>query len=221
MTEPVVPSVPAPVPASAPAPSSAPALQSNLKTNLIRLGVLIAVIAISVAVFLLRNEVEMLRRFGYPGIFVVNLLGSATIVLPAPGLAIVFAMSALKSQAGELVFNPFWIGIAAGFGAALGEMSGYAAGFSGQAIIENSKWYDRIHNFTERYGLITIVVLAILPFPLFDFAGIAAGSLKMSLPKFFIATLIGKLIKMWIVAYAGATGADWATLFIRRRPVTP
>jgi len=217
MTEPVVP----PVSAPANAPASAPAPQSNLKTNLIRLGVLIAVIAISVAVFLLRNEVEMLRRFGYPGIFVVNLLGSATIVLPAPGLAIVIAMAALKSQAGELVFNPFWIGIAAGLGAALGEMSGYAAGFSGQAIIENTKWYDRIHCFTERYGVLTIIVLAVLPFPLFDFAGIAAGSLKMSLPKFFIATLIGKLIKMWIAAYAGATGANWATPFIRQRSGTP
>lgn len=194
---------------------------SNVRINLIRLAVLIAVIAISVAVYLLRNEVEMLRGFGYPGIFLVNLLGSATIVLPAPGLAIVLAMSALTNQAGQLVFNPFWIGIAAGLGAALGELSGYAAGFSGQAIIENTRWYDRIHNFTERYGIVTIIILAILPLPLFDFAGIAAGSLKMSLPKFFIATLIGKLIKMWIVAYAGATGADWVSLFIRRRSLTP
>jgi membrane protein DedA with SNARE-associated domain len=188
---------------------------SNWKLNAARLGVLIVVIAISVVVYLLRDQVALLQKLGYPGIFFINLLGSATIVLPAPGLAIVFAMSALKSSAGELVFQPFWVGVAAGLGATLGEMSGYAAGFSGQAIIEKTSWYNRIHTFTERYGVFTIIFLAILPLPLFDFAGIAAGTLKMSLPKFFIATLIGKLIKMWLVAWAGATGAQWAAPFFK------
>ena len=195
-----------------PAPS-----QSTWKLNAARLGILVAVIAISVAVYLLRDHVAALRSLGYPGILFVNLLGSATIVLPAPGLAIVFTMAALRTSAGELVFNPFWVGVAAGIGASIGELSGYGAGFSGQAIIENTQWYKRIRNFTERYGIFTIVFLAILPLPLFDFAGIAAGSLRMSLPKFFIATLVGKLIKMWLVAYAGATGANWAWLFFRGR----
>lgn len=188
---------------------------SNWKLNAARLGVLVAVIAISVAVYLLRDHVAALRTLGYPGILFVNLLSSATIVLPAPGLAIVFTMATLRTTAGVLVFNPFWIGVAAGIGATIGEMSGYAAGFSGQVIIENTRWYKRVHNFTERYGILTIVFLAILPLPLFDLAGIAAGSLRMALPKFISATLVGKLIKMWLVAYAGATGANWVWLFFR------
>jgi len=187
----------------------------NWKLNAARIAILLAVIAISVFVYLIRDQVETLQRFGYPGIFAINLLGSATIVLPAPGLLLVFGVSALRNTAGELVFNPFWIGVAAGLGATLGEFSGYAAGFSGQALVERTPLYDRLHHFTERYGTATIIILAIQPLPIFDLAGVAAGSLKMPVHQFFLATLVGKLIKMWIVAYAGANGVAWIAQFFK------
>ncbi len=183
---------------------------TNWKLNAARMGVLIAVIAISVFVYSIRDQVETLQKFGYPGIFAINVLGSATIVLPAPALALVFGMAALRASTGALVFNPFWVGVAAGLGATLGELSGYGAGFSGQALVEKTPLYERLHNFTERYGILTIVILAIQPLPIFDLAGVAAGSLRMPFLKFFLATLVGKLIKMWIVAYLGANGVELA-----------
>jgi membrane protein DedA with SNARE-associated domain len=188
---------------------------THWKLTAARIGVLLAVIAISVFVYSIRDQVETLQKYGYPGLFGINVLGSATIVLPAPALAIVFATGALRNSAGVLVFNPFWIGVAAGLGATIGEFSGYGAGFSGQAVVEKTRLYLRLHELTERYGVITIIILAIQPLPIFDLAGVAAGTLKMSLPKFFIATLIGKLIKMWIVAYAGANGVEWVAQFFK------
>ncbi len=188
---------------------------ANWKLNAARIGVLLAVIAISVFIYSIRDQVELLRNLGYPGIFFVNLLGSATIVLPAPGLAFVFAASALKSSGGELVFNWFWVGVAAGIGATLGELSGYGAGFSGQTIAEKTGLYQRLHTLTDRYGTLTIIILAIQPLPIFDLAGVAAGTLKMPLPKFLSATLIGKLIKMWMVAYAGANSIGWIAQFFK------
>ena len=195
--------------------TQATAKPTNWKLTAARIGVLAAVIGISVFVYSIRDQVETLQRFGYPGIFAINVLGSATIVLPAPALALVFAMAALKSSAGVLVFNPFWIGVAAGLGATIGELSGYGAGFSGQAIVEKTKLYQRLHELTERYGMITIIALAIQPLPIFDLAGVAAGTLKMPLTKFLLATLIGKLIKMWIVAYAGANSVEWIAQFFK------
>jgi membrane protein YqaA with SNARE-associated domain len=188
--------------------TSEPKPASKWKLNLARLGVLAAVIAISIFVYSIRDQVETLQTLGYPGIFIINIIGSATIVLPAPALAIVIAMSTLTD-----VFNPFWVGVAAGLGATLGELSGYGAGFSGQALMERTPLYERLHDWTARYGMITIILLAIQPFPIFDLAGVAAGSLKMPLHKFLLATLIGKLIKMWIVAYGAASGAEWITQF--------
>lgn len=188
---------------------------TDWKLTAARVGVLAIVVAITLFVYSIRDQVETLQRWGYPGIFLINVLGSATIVLPAPALALVIGMAALHSTSGTLVFNPFWVGVAAGLGATIGELSGYGAGFSGQALIERTHLYERLHRLTERYGVITIIVLAIQPLPIFDLAGVAAGTLKMPLHQFFLATLIGKLIKMWIAAYAGANGAQWILQFVR------
>ena len=55
----------------------------------------------------------------------------------------------------------------------------------------------------EKYGDITILVLAFIPNPLFDLAGMVAGILKMPVWKFLIYCVIGKILKMMMFAYAG------------------
>ena len=184
--------------------SPTPPTRSNWRLNVARVATVLVLIGLTVLFYLIRDQVETLRNFGYPGIFLINLIASGSIVLPIPALPFVFVMGAATE-----IYSVFWIGIAAGLGSTLGEMSGYAAGFSGQTLVENMPMYQRFHQWTERYGLWTIVVLAIIPNPLFDMAGIAAGTLRMPLWKFFVGTLIGKLIKMWIVAYAGANSIGW------------
>lgn len=158
-------------------------------------------IAISVYIYSIRDHAEEFAAYGYPGIFVISLLANATVLVPAPGAAMVFAMGG--------VFSPLLVGIVAGTGAAIGELSGYAAGFSGQVVAERTKIYDRIEHWMERYGTLTIFVLAAVPNPFFDLAGIAAGALKMPVHKFLLAGLFGKIIKMWIFAYAGAYSITW------------
>lgn len=163
--------------------------------------VLLAVIGITAFVYSIRHEVHALQQ--YIGIFTITIIGSATIILPVPAFALVFLAGSLKA------LDPFWIGVIAGIGATIGELTGYSAGFSGQAVIENARMYERLYQLTNRYGMITVFVLAVLPLPLFDFAGIAAGALKIPMQKFLLATLVGKVIKMWITAYAGAGAFRW------------
>ena len=163
--------------------------------------VLLIVVGISFYIFEIRAQAAKFAVYGYPGIFLISILANATILLPAPGIAIVFAMGG--------VFNPFMVGLAAGAGAAIGELSGYMAGFSGQAIAEHTKIYERIQDWMQKYGMLTIFVLAAIPNPFFDLAGMAAGTLKMPLYKFLLACLLGKIIKMWIFAYAGAYSINW------------
>jgi membrane protein DedA with SNARE-associated domain len=193
--------------------SALQSLKENWKLNLARVAIVVGVVAISIFVYSIRDQVETLQQFGYPGIFVINLLGSATVILPAPALGLVIAAAVLKTSAGEFVFNPIWLGFAAGLGAALGELSGYGLGFSGQGILERTPLYDKLHDFTKRYGIITIFVLSIQPLPIFDLAGVAAGSLKMPVWQFLLATFAGKLIKMWLFIYAAINGVDWLTQF--------
>ena len=159
------------------------------------------VVGISVYIYEIRDQAAKFAAYGYPGIFLISILANATILLPAPGIVFVFAMGG--------VFNPFIVGLAAGAGAAIGELSGYMAGFSGQPLAEKTKIYQRIESWMRRYGMLTIFVLAVIPNPFFDLAGMAAGALKMPLYKFLIACLPGKIIKMWVFAYAGAYSIGW------------
>ncbi len=168
--------------------------QRNL--TLARIFAAIIVIAISVFVYSLRDRAEQLAVYGYPGIFVLAFLSYATVLLPAPGVMVIFTMGA--------VFNPIGVAIAAGSGAMLGELSGYLAGFSGRAIIENTKIYDRMTIWMKKNGPLTILLLSFLPNPFFDVAGITAGILKMRLLTFMFWCWLGETGKMLIFAYAGS-----------------
>ncbi len=115
---------------------------SKKKTNIIRGIVLLLVIALTVVLVIYRDKIQVLQAYGYPGIFLFSILANATILIPIPGVVFTSAMGA--------IFNPFWVSIAAGAGAALGELSGYLAGFSGQAVLENSERYTKVVHWMER-----------------------------------------------------------------------
>jgi membrane protein YqaA with SNARE-associated domain len=187
--------------ATAPAPP-----RSKLRLRVFQALTLIAVISITIYVYSIRDQAGALAQYGYPGIFLLSILANATIVLPAPGLAIVFTFGG--------VFSPLGVGLAAGLGAAIGELSGYLAGLSGQAIVDNPKLYERFEGYMRKYGGLTITVLAFLPLPVFDLAGIAAGALKMPVLKFLAFCSLGKVPKMILVAYAGAYSVDWVLRFV-------
>ena len=179
---------------------------SNFRTNFFRVLALLGVVGITVFVYSIRDRVEEFAAFGYPGIFLIALLANATILLPAPGAAIVYAMGA--------IFNPIGVGFAAGTGGAIGELSGYLAGFSGQAVIERTDVYDRIKPWVDHYGGWAIMVLSAIPNPLFDVAGLAAGIAKMRFWTFLFSVWIGQLIKMTLFAYAGRYSLEWLAQFL-------
>lgn len=179
-------------------------MKFNPRRDLPRIAALVFVIALSVALFVFRDRVRGLEALGYPGIFLISLISSATIILPVPGVLFTSVMGA--------VFNPFWVAVAAGTGAALGELSGYLAGYSGQTVVEGNPTYERMKRWMVRYGVWAVLVLAFIPNPLFDVAGMIAGVLRMPLWKFLTACWIGKIGKMLVFAYGGATVLNWFPL---------
>jgi membrane protein DedA with SNARE-associated domain len=180
-------------------------MPKNQRLILLRGLSLFAVIALSILIFSIRDKASELAVYGYPGIFLIALMANATVLLPAPGIAIVFAMGS--------IFNPLGVALAAGTGGALGELSGYLAGLSGQAVIERMDLYDRIVPWVQRYGGYAILAFAAIPNPLFDLAGIAAGATKMTIGRFFLFCWIGEIIKMLLFAYAGTLSINWILNF--------
>ena len=176
-------------------------MKPGTRVAILRVLAVLVVIGISVYVFSVRDRAAEFAALGYPGIFLIALLANATIFLPAPGLAVIFAMGS--------VFHPLGVALAGGTGGALGELSGYLAGFGGQAVVENTAAYARVQPTVRKWGGWGILLLSAIPNPFFDLAGVAAGTLKMPLWKFLLFCWIGQLIKMTIFAYAGSASLNW------------
>lgn len=162
-----------------------------------RVLAILFVIGLSVFLYLNRDRVKQLEGYGYPGIFLFNMLANATLILPVPGVLVTSLMGG--------VFNPFWVAVAAGTGASLGELSGYLAGYSGQKVAERTPAYSLMEGWMKKYGNWTLLLFAFIPNPFFDMVGIIAGALRMKLGRFLIWCWLGKILKMLLFAYGGAT----------------
>lgn len=153
-------------------------------------------LAIVVLVLYFSKEIASLGSLGYAGAFLIALLSSATIIFPAPGWAVIAAMSAS--------FDPLLLGLAAGLGSAIGELSGYLAG-DGMRDLLNSRIKEskQIEEIVRKYGVLAIGFFAFIPNPLFDVAGVIAGGLKMDWWKFLIACAVGRILRYVLLAFAG------------------
>ncbi len=144
---------------------------------------------------------EQIKVYGYAGLFLITLLSDATVLIPFPGLASVFLAGGF--------LNPLLVGLICGLGSALGELTGYLAGYGGSAIIEDREKYTKLEGWMRRNGTLTVFVLSLIPNPVFDMAGVAAGALKFPLWRFIVTCWAGKAIKFTAVALAGAASLDF------------
>ena len=129
-------------------------------------------------------------------LFGLAALSTATLILPAPGLA----LTAVAGAAGD----PILVGIVVGLGQAVGELTGYFAGSSGRSFLPETAAIAKLSEWLQRRGVIVIFALALVPNPVFDVAGIAAGVLRMPVARYLAAAASGKVIKNIVVA-AGAS----------------
>ena len=103
--------------------------------------VMLAVIALSVLIYIERDWIRSLGVLGYPGIFLVGLIASAAMFAPMPGLLVLGAAAS--------VLNPFWAALLFAIGAAIGELSGYFAGIAGRGSDETLKMVRAYGNLDE------------------------------------------------------------------------
>ena len=128
--------------------------------------------------------VEPFMRFGYIGIFVFNLFGPGTLIIPRL----------------VQVFNPLLVALVSSVGMSFNDSVAWVVGHSGNAVIANPHKYKKFERMIEKYGFWSFLLLSILPFP-FDFIGGVAGYIGMSYRSFFVPTCIGKFIRFLVVGY--------------------
>lgn len=162
-----------------------------------KLGLLILITSVifGIIAFFISFKLKNLQSFGYLGVFLINLIGSATIIFPVPSLAATVAIGAFSS--------PILTALFSSLGSTLGELTGYFAGKGGKEIMANNKKIEKVKKWMDKYGLWVVLVLAIIPNPLFDMAGIISGISKVPLKKYLLIVFVGKFIKFTIFAYTG------------------
>jgi uncharacterized membrane protein YdjX (TVP38/TMEM64 family) len=169
---------------------------------------LVLAITIPVLIYVFRDEMQTFKQLGYLGAFLTMFVGNATVILPVPGLILVFVLGG--------TLHPLLVGLAAGPGAALGELVAYFAGFSGSGVVKNISLYQDIERSVKRYGPVVIAILAAIPNPLFDMAGLISGALGIRWWQFLLAAGIGKTIQAIAIAYAGSLSLGWVEQILKQ-----
>jgi membrane protein DedA with SNARE-associated domain len=142
---------------------------------------------------------QMVEVWGYLGLFIVEIVGNLSIIFPTPGFAINFLLG------GTPGFNPWLVGLVAGAGATIGEVTGYGVGMGGREVLHKKygNLLKKTKKWMEDHGDFAIIILfAATPLP-HDIVGMISGAVRYPFRKFMLATLMGKVIAGWALAWAG------------------
>jgi membrane protein DedA with SNARE-associated domain len=169
--------------------------------------VVAVVVAIATTTILLKEHLEDFRQFGYLGAFLISFLASATVVAFVPSLWLMIAFSAW--------LNPFYLGLAAGAGEAVGELVIYTAGRTGHAFFlkdrfleaQNNKEargiYPRLQRWIHSKGSVALFLASAIWNPFFSLISATAGATRFPVWKFLGAVWAGKTVKWTIIALLG------------------
>jgi len=174
-----------------------------LKQRIIPILTVLLSVAITIVLFIYRDKVAEFGNYGYLGAFLVSLISCATIILPVPGIVVLFALGADPN------LNPVLVGLAGATGGVIGEITGFMAGYGGRGMIQGrGRMYAMVENWMRRWGGWAIFVFAAAPLPIVDVAGVVAGAIGYPVWKFLLIAWPGKSLKYIILVLAGAWGWD-------------
>ena len=151
---------------------------------------------------------SLIQTFGYLGLAIVNLVGSATIFFPLPIAAIVFISGGF--------LNPWLVALFAAIGCTFGELTGYGLGKGGGKVLEKYKKGWRVGRslrlgekwFKRGRGFFCIFFFAATPLP-YDVVGVLGGMFNYNIKKFILASFLGKWIMNLALAFGGFYGINW------------
>ena len=175
--------------------------QSSKKKEYLTGGIaLTTTVALCVAVVVYWDYVLQAQQYGYLGVFIISIFAGGTIVVPVPGLLVVFTMGS--------VLQPAIVGAIAGLGEAVGSVTIYLTGYGGHSTLKtiNHNVTTKFENWIRRRGSLAVFFMSAIINPLYYPFSAIAGMLRFGLVRFFFLALAGKTVKNITVAYLGYLG---------------
>ena len=156
------------------------------------LGIAVAVLC-SAPYMIFRDYLEKLPLTGYIGLFISCMVANSTVFLPASSILYVLSASTVLNQ---------WICcLVGGIGSAIGEQAGYFCGCAGNRVVKDTLFFQKVSRWLNKHDFFTVFIFAVLPVPVFDVAGVAAGSCHMKWHIFTLASILGKMVKMFLTVF--------------------
>jgi membrane protein YqaA with SNARE-associated domain len=139
---------------------------------------------------------ESLAPIAYLIVFGVTLACNAVIFVP-----VVIHIFIMVWAVNDCNCNLFLVILVASVAGALGELTGYYAGYLGKRFVlaENTPGYDRFVGWMKRYGPLGIFLISLQP--LTDIAGLLAGASKLPIWKFLLPCWPAKFLKYLLAFY--------------------
>lgn len=152
---------------------------------------------------------ELILQYGYIGIFIVSLVSNGTIIFPVPYLLVIYGLGTSN------LFNPILVGVVAGVGATLGELTLYFLASLGRFILPEKyrKKAEKMRLLLDRYGPIMIFLFAATPLP-DDVIYPLLGVMRYNIIKVFLSCFFGKALLALFAYMAGYYSATFVESFL-------
>ncbi|NPV92766.1 MAG: TVP38/TMEM64 family protein [Firmicutes bacterium] len=200
---------------------------SKRTSNLIKLGIVVAVVLLYLLVEPIQTNVKKLvtlfslldvsaikayiLSFGiWAPVISFLLMVFQSVLAPLPAFVLTFANAALFGwiKGAALSWSSAMAGAVACF---------YIARFLGREVVEKltSKMaLENVDDFFKKYGRYAILICRLLPFVSFDAVSYAAGLTSMGFWEFFWATGVGQLPATLVYSYVGDMLVGGARMFV-------
>ncbi len=162
----------------------------------------IALMGINIGELMVRFVLYFHANYGdigvYVAIFLISIIGNVSVIMPVPYII------ALAILVVVLPINPLLVGVSAGLGASIGELSAWLLGRGTSEIIEDTAYGKRLNSLAglvkKGYGIPLIIFFAATPLP-DDLLLIVLGMVNYNIGYALIACFIGKVLLAVGIAY--------------------
>lgn len=156
---------------------------------------------------------------GGPGLFIIAFLDSSFV--PLPEVNDLLVISAVMAHPYRLVYYA----LMATAGSIAGCLTLYAVGRRGGAALVRSRFgaerMDKASALFQRYGLLVILVPSLLPPPApFKVFILLAGVVRIPIPSFVIALLIGRGARFLLIGFLAVKYGQQAVDFLHEHQAT-
>lgn len=154
---------------------------------------LVLAVAFYLLAFVISFDQELFLKFGLGGIFVFNLFGPGTFLVPVA----------------SRFFSVISVALISALGMMINDSISWLAGRNGDIIFPRGRRVEKIEKYIDIYGPWALFFWALIPFP-YDFIAIIAGYLKLPFWSFAIPTFLGRFIRF--LGLGSGTVALWGKL---------